>query len=189
MDIRDVIFTIFDTETTGFYHAKGDKITELAAVKYKNGEVIDTFESLVNPEREIPAECVQITGITNDLVADAPVITEVMPKFLDFIEGTVLVAHNAEFDMSFLNGEAMMINPFYQAPDTVCTKILSRTTFPREKFHNLDTVTYRYGLKTVEAQDGRHRAMPDVEMLIQVFEKLLVDSKATTLSDLLAKSN
>lgn len=186
MDIKDVVFTVFDTETTGFYHDKGDKITEIAAVKYKNGERLDSFESLVNPERPIPGECIQISGITDEMVADAPKIGEVLPSFLDFIEGTVLVAHNAEFDMSFINGEAVMVNPFFQEPDVVCTKKLSRKLFPNEKFHNLDTITYRYGFKKVEAEDGRHRAMPDVEMLINVFEKLLVDSKATTLEELLA---
>lgn len=182
--MNDNIFTIFDTETTGFSPAKGDKIIEIAAIKVCNGKVLEgqTFETFVNPMRELSFEAAQVNKITQDMVENAPTIEEVIPKFLEFIQGTKLVAHNAEFDMSFLEHEVLIWNPFEQLPEAFCTKILSRKIFPNEKFHNLDSISYR--LQIPKPENARHRALTDVLLLAEVFEKLLQEGKVTSLEDL-----
>jgi len=184
--MMDTTFTIFDTETTGFDPNEGDKIIEIAAMKFKNGELLEEqhFEALVNPEREIPFESIQVHGITNDKVVDKPTIASVLPEFMDFVGDSVLVAHNAEFDIAFLEHDLFMTNPFAVTPTTVCTKKLSRKLFPNEKFHNLDTITYRFGLEA--PKEGRHRALTDVIMLGRVFRKLLDAGNVGSLDELLS---
>ncbi|MFN7161122.1 MAG: PolC-type DNA polymerase III [Candidatus Gracilibacteria bacterium] len=182
--LEEQIFTIFDTETTGFNAQSGDKIIEIAAIKMQGGKIIEgqTFDMLVNPERAIPFESTQVNKITDDMVKDAPTIGLVLPQFMDFIGDSILVAHNAEFDMAFLNEALFMTNPFAQAPEAICTKILSRKLNPNEKFHNLDTLTYRYKIEA--PAEGRHRALTDVYMLAKVFEKLLEEARVTTVDEL-----
>ena len=104
MRLQDQVFTIFDTETTGLSPQGGDKIIEIAAVQMRGGEILTgkTFESFVNPKRTIPFESTQVNKITDSMVADAPHIETVLPEFLDFVGESILVAHNAEFDMGFL---------------------------------------------------------------------------------------
>ncbi|HCF38572.1 DNA polymerase III PolC [Thermosipho africanus Ob7] len=99
--IKDCVYTVFDLETTGT-NARFDEIIEFGAVKYKDGKIIDTFKSFVKPNKDINDFTQKLTGITNDMLKDAPGIEEVVPKFLEFIEGTVLVAHNADFDYGFI---------------------------------------------------------------------------------------
>ncbi len=180
-------FTIFDTETTGFYATKGDRIIEVAAVKIQDGKVVEgmTFERLINPEREVPYESTAISGITNEMVQSAPTMGEVFPDFLSFIEGTYLVAHNAKFDMSFFDEELFQWNPFERSGHlgVVCTKQLSKRVFPKEKFHNLDIIAHRYGIPKVT--EGRHRALPDVLLLAEVFQKLVTDAALPNLEALL----
>lgn len=178
------IFTFFDTETTGFDPSTGDKIIEIAAIKMQNGQILEgqVFESLVNPGRPIPYESSAVNKITDDMVANAPDISEVLPKFLDFIEGTTLIAHNAEFDLAFLDEALFATNPFAQLPTTLCTKVFSRKVDPKEKFHNLDTLSYRYNITLPET--NRHRALADVELLAKVFVRLLEESKVTSLEEL-----
>lgn len=182
--LEQQLFTIFDTETTGFHAQGGDKIIEIAAIKMQGGEIIDgaVFDMLVNPERDIPFEASQVNKITAEMVKDAPTIGVVLPQFLDFVGESILVAHNAEFDMAFISEALFMTNPFAQPPEAFCTKILSRKLNPSEKFHNLDTLTYRYKLDM--PTEGRHRALTDVYMLAKVFKKLVEESKAATVEAL-----
>ncbi|MDO7203097.1 exonuclease domain-containing protein [Paraclostridium bifermentans] len=95
-------FVVFDIETTGFSNTN-DKITEIGAVKIENFKVVDRFSELVNPETDISYKIQELTGITNDLVADKPTIDAILPKFLEFVGDDVLVAHNADFDMGFIS--------------------------------------------------------------------------------------
>lgn len=178
------IFTFFDTETTGLSPQSGDAIIELAAIKMQNGTVLEKeiFESFVNPQRPIPYESTAVNKITDDMVATAPTIGDILPGFLDFVEGTTMVAHNAEFDLAFLDEALFATNPFAQLPTTICTKVLSRKITPKEKFHNLDTLSYRYNIPL--PGESRHRALADVELLAKVFLKLIEDGKITSLEAL-----
>lgn len=184
MVLSDQLFTIFDTETTGLSAKKGDKMIEIAAIQMRGGEIIagKTFESFINPGRTIPFESTAVNKITDSMVVDAPRIETVLPQFMDFVGDSILVAHNAEFDMSFLGEELFMTNPFAQPPEAFCTKLISRRLHPEEKFHNLDTLTYRYGLAA--PKEGRHRALADVLMLAEVFKKLLEEARVSTVADL-----
>lgn len=180
-------FVIFDTETTGLEVREGHKIIEIAAMKVKNGMPVagGVFEAFVNPERDIPYEAMQVNNIKPEMVANAPTIREVLPQFLDFVGDLPLVAHNAEFDVGFLEESLFMMNPFARLPMVFCTKKLSRALAPREKFHNLDTVSYRYN---VALPAERHRALADVELLAKVFFKLLEAGNVQTMADLAAKA-
>lgn len=176
-------FVFFDTETTGLDVRTGDKIIEIAAMKVKDGRPVEggIFESFVNPERDIPYEAMKVNNITPEMVADAATIQEVLPKFLEYVGDLPLVAHNAEFDVGFLEEELFMTNPFARLPMVFCTKKLSRALAPREKFHNLDTLSYRYNIALPKE---RHRALADVQLLADVFYKLLETGKVTSMQQL-----
>ncbi len=102
MKARSTEYVIFDVETTGLSPRDGDRILELAALKVKNFEVIDSFESFINPQRDIPEQAQRIHQITPEMVKDAPVAAEVLPRFVDFIGGACLCGQNVKFDMDFL---------------------------------------------------------------------------------------
>ena len=104
----DTTYCVLDLETTGFSPVT-EKITEIGIMKIKDGKVIDKFSCFVNPEKSIPARVVEVTNITDDMVRDAETIEKVFPKMLEFIEGSVLVAHNAEFDIGFLKHNARVL--------------------------------------------------------------------------------
>ncbi len=153
--------TVFDVETTGLDPRKGHRIIEIAGVRIVNGEIDETqsFVSLVNPERDIPWEAKQVNKIKDEDVATAPGIEEVLPKFLEFASGSVLVAHNASFDMGFLQCEKDICWGYVELPDCLCTMRLSQTVFAKEFGHSLDAVSKRLNLQIPTA---RHRALPDV---------------------------
>ncbi|MEQ1849261.1 MAG: 3'-5' exonuclease [Candidatus Peribacteraceae bacterium] len=153
--------TVFDTETTGLDPSKGHRIIEIAGIRIENGEIDETrsFVSLVNPERSIPWEARQVNKISDEDVRSAPGIEEVLPKFLDFAAGSILVAHNAQFDMGFLHNEKTFCWGFVELPECLCTMKLSRALFPNEFGHSLDVIARRLGLSIPSA---RHRALPDV---------------------------
>lgn len=180
-------FVIFDTETTGLEVRDGHKIIEIAAIKVMNGQMVEgaLFETFVNPERDIPFDAQQVNKISPDMVASAPTIRDVLPQFLEFVGDLPLVAHNAEFDVGFLEEELFLMNPFARLPMVICTKKLSRALDPREKFHNLDTLSYRFN---IPLPTDRHRALADVQMLSTVFYKLLESGNIRTLPELAAKA-
>lgn len=98
-------YVVFDIETTGFIPSL-DKIIEIGAVKVENGQIVDRFSTFVNPKVPIPFRIEKLTGINDNMVIHAPEIEEVLPKFLEFCEGAIMVAHNADFDMSFISANA-----------------------------------------------------------------------------------
>lgn len=164
--------TVFDVETTGLDPRKGHRIIEIAGIRIENGMVDETktFVSLVNPERPIPWEARQVNKISDDDVRMAPSIEEVLPKFLAFAEGTILVAHNAAFDMGFLTCEKEMCWGYLDLPECLCTMRLSRTLYAREFGHSLDAVARRLNLTLPQA---RHRALPDVLLTAHVLLKMI----------------
>ena len=162
----DGTFICFDIETTGL-SATRDKITEIGAVKVVNGEITDTFSTFVNPEMPIPQKITQLTGITDDMVKDAPSQSDAVSAFLEFAGDNVLVAHNAPFDTSFIRNacENMAREYNYTSIDTVA---ISRAILPDIKNCKLDTVA-----KYLRLGDfNHHRATDDAEILARIFISL-----------------
>lgn len=162
----DGTFICFDIETTGLSPLR-DKITEIGAVKVVNGEITDTFSTFANPEMPIPAKITQLTGITDEMVKDAPSQREAVSAFLEFAGDNILVAHNAPFDTSFIRRacENMHRDYPYTSIDTVA---ISRAILPDIKNVKLDTVANYLRLGTF----NHHRATDDAEMLAKIFVSL-----------------
>ncbi len=160
---------VFDIETTGL-SVQNCRITEIGAVKIKNGEIIDTFNTFVNPEIPIPAEIVELTSITDEMVADAPKIEEALRSFFKFIDGErkLLVAHNANFDTGFIRYAAKECGMPFNNPylDTVA---LSRYINPTLKKHKLDVLAEYYDL----GDFNHHRACDDAAMLAEIYFKMI----------------
>ena len=160
---------VFDIETTGL-SVQNCKITEIGAVKIKDGEIIDTFNTFVNPEMPIPQEIVELTSITDEMVADAPKIKEALTSFFEFIGGgrKLLVAHNANFDTGFIRYAAEACGMEFTNPylDTVA---LSRYINPTLKKHKLDSLAEHYGL----GDFNHHRACDDAAMLAAIYFKMI----------------
>jgi len=187
MFLTDTTFTIFDVETTGLSPTSGDRIVEIAGVRMEGGKIIEekSFVSFVNPERSISWEAQRVNGITEDDLRGAPLIADVLPKFLEFAEGSTLVAHNAGFDMGFQEAEKELCWGYINLPECICTLRLSRSVFPHEYRHNLDIVSQRLKLSLPEA---RHRALPDVLLTANVLLKLIDMGHIASLSELREKA-
>ncbi len=164
-------FCIFDIETTGF-NSNIDKITEIAVCKVRNGEIIDEFTTFVNPERNIPEEVQELTHITPDMVKDAPTIDEVLPEFLEFTKDTILVAHNARFDIGFIKHFAN-VQKLEFAPYVVDTLTMARELYPNLENHKLGTIAEHLEVSL----EGAHRAINDTRATAKIFIKMQNDAK------------
>ncbi|BCZ45410.1 DNA polymerase III PolC-type [Clostridium gelidum] len=177
----DTTYCVLDLETTGFSPVT-EKITEIGVMKIKDGKVIDKFSTFVNPQKSIPSRVVEITKITDDMVRDAETIDKVFPKMLKFIDGTVLVAHNAEFDIGFLKHNARVLG--YDFDFTYLdTLSLAQEIFPDFKTYKLGRVAKNLGIKVEVA----HRALDDVDTTVKVFNIMLEELRlrgAETLQDI-----
>ena len=174
----DDTYVVFDLETTGFSAIK-DKIIEIGAVKVVNGEIVDSYSTFVNPERPIPFEITQLTSISDDMVLDAPTIETVLPDFLNFIGDAVLVAHNAGFDVGFIeqNCRYQDIEPHFVYVDTVA---LARVLLPTLSKYKLNIVAKALGISL----ENHHRAVDDAGATAEIFVKfveMLKDENITTL--------
>ncbi len=166
----DTTYCVLDLETTGF-SASNDKITEIGIMKVKNKEVIDEFSCFVNPERHIPERVSEVTNITDDMVKDAETIDKVFPKVLEFLgdqKETVIVAHNANFDVGFLkqNAKALGYDFNYSYLDTLS---LAKDLFPDYKKYKLGKIAENLGIKVEVA----HRALDDVDTTVKVFNVMM----------------
>jgi DNA polymerase III epsilon subunit family exonuclease len=163
----DTTYCVLDLETTGF-SAATEKITEVGIMKLKDGEVIDEFSCFVNPEKHIPQRVSEVTNITDDMVADAETIDKVFPKILEFLEDSVIVAHNAGFDVGFLkqNAKSLGYNFDYTYLDTLS---LAKDLFPDYKKYKLGKIAENLGIKVEVA----HRALDDVDTTVKVFKVML----------------
>ena len=163
----DGTFVCFDLETTGLY-ATNDKITEIGAVKIKNGRIVDSFSTFADPERPIPAKVVQLTGITDSMVKGAPSQSDAVKSFLEFCDGAVLVAHNAPFDTGFIRRacQDMGVEYNYTSVDTVA---ICRNILPDLNNVKLDTLAKHFRL----GKFNHHRAVDDAEMLTNIFLNLV----------------
>jgi len=164
-------YVVFDLETTGLSPWGGDEIIEIGAMRVFGEQVDekDIFHSLVNPKRLIPEEATRVNGITNEMVASAPSLDEVFPKFLNFIESSSLVAQNARFDMGFIT-KYLMQYKVRRDIDVYDTMSFSRRVFPNERRHNLDVIASRLGLKVKPSE--RHRSMGDVRLTAEAFVRM-----------------
>ncbi len=179
--LENTTFCVFDLETTGISF-RTEKITEIGIMKIKNGEVIDTFSSFVNPEKPIPMKVQEITNITDDMVKGAPTIEEILPKILEFFGDSVLVAHNADFDTGFLryNCEKLGLKFDYTYLDTLR---LAKDLFPDYKKYKLGIIAENLGIKVEVA----HRALDDVDTTVKVFRvmcDMLKENGVVKLSDI-----
>ncbi|GCE46587.1 DNA polymerase-3 subunit epsilon [Thermosporothrix hazakensis] len=170
LPLEEVEFVVVDTETTGLRPAS-DRIIELAAVRMRAGQMLESFHSLVHPRRSIPPFIVKFTGITPDMLADAPGAETVMPEFMRFAEGAVLVGHNLSFDLNFLSQEAMRLGQTFE-PDGFDTIPLARRLVPDLKRFKLDMVVQHLQIPAIPAGQ-RHRAMGDARATAEVFRLLL----------------
>ena len=160
-------FVVFDIETTGFSPVN-NWIIEIGAVKVERGEVTERFSSFVNPDVPIPFEIEKLTGINDSMVMEAPMIEEVLPRFLEFCEGCVLVAHNASFDMSFImeNCRRQGFSDRFTYVDTVG---IARILLPGQAKHTLDAVAKTMGVSL----ENHHRAVDDAEATAHIFVKFI----------------
>lgn len=168
----DLTYVVFDTETTGLLPSQGDEIVQIAAVRCVNGRRVEgeAFESLVNPGRSIPAGATAVHRITNAMVADAPRIEEVGRRFHRFAAGSVLVAHNAPFDLEFLRRHEAGIGHRFDNP-VLDTVLLSAVVFGQHETHTLDALTERLGI--VIPPEARHTAMGDTVATAEAFLRML----------------
>lgn len=169
--LADLTFTVVDLETTGGSPAKGSWITEVGAVKVRGGEVLGEFQTLVRPPTAIPPFIAQLTGITDAMVVDAPGIESVLPSFLDFAAGSVLVAHNAPFDIGFLKHFARSLDHAWPAFEVLDTVPLARRIVTRDEAPNckLESLARLFGATTTP----NHRALADARATVDVMHALL----------------
>jgi len=162
-ELSRTCFTVLDLETTGG-RADEEGITEIAAFTTCRGQIIDHYQQLVNPEKPIPPFIVGLTGITNEMVADAPTIGEVLGEFISFLGDTVVAAHHAEFDMGFL--QVVCRQHLHQEMENgvLCTRRLGRRLLPWLPSHSLDTIADFIGLEI----PYRHRAFGDAYATTQL---------------------
>lgn len=196
-DLKDIVensknqsqqdtYVVFDIETTGFSPLV-NKIIEIGAVKVEKGSITERFSTFVNPEVPIPFHIENLTGIKDDMVITAPVIAEVMPEFLAFCDGAVMVAHNADFDMSFIkyNCDRLRIPYDFTIADTVA---MARMLLPNLNRFKLDTVARALNISL----ENHHRAVDDAACTAEIFEKfvkMLADRGINTLDELNAEGH
>ncbi|MBI0578492.1 PolC-type DNA polymerase III [Neobacillus cucumis] len=164
-------YVVFDVETTGL-SAVYDTIIELAAVKIHDGEIIDRFESFANPHHRLSATTINLTGITDDMVENAPEVAEVIRNFHDWVGDAVLVAHNASFDMGFLNVGYKNIGQEKAKNPVIDTLELGRFLYPELKNHRLNTLAKKFDIELTQ----HHRAIYDAEATGYLLLKMLKDS-------------
>jgi len=183
--IKDVNFIVVDIETTGS-HSKDDRITDIAAVQVRDGEIIDIFQSLVNPRKHIPEFIQNMTGITNELVRNAPEERDVLEEYRQFIdkENTVFVAHNANFDHYFIKHSVERLFGATDYHEVLCTVKLARKILPKSQKVNLTSLSEYYGIPIFM----RHRALGDAfataKALVIMLRTLETEHDITTLSQL-----
>lgn len=165
--ILEIPIVAFDTETSGAYPIESEVI-ELGAVKWHRGQVIDKFQTLLRPSKPLVPENIRIHGITNEMVTDAPLMAEQILKFCEFIDGSVLLAHHAPFDLGFITLDIERAGLRFPDNVLVCTSLLSRALLPTTN-HKLQTL-----IKELQLEGGRaHRAHDDAYACMQVFFKCL----------------
>ena len=172
--LADITFIVLDLETTGASPANGCAITEIGAIAVRGGEVLAEFSSFVNPQVPLPEYIVNLTGITDEMLIDAPLINEVFPEFIEFIdrhENIHLVAHNAPFDIGFLKAAATALSHSWPKYEVIDTVKLARRVIDRSEIANykLGTLSQFFETKALP----NHRALDDVKTTVEVLHRLI----------------
>lgn len=179
-NIDEIEFTIFDTETTGLEPESGDRIVEIAGIRFKGQEKLATFSTLIDPHRPISSGAFEVNRITEDMLKDAQDATVAMPKFLDFIQGTSVCSYNAPFDIGFLNNELKIIGkPLLENIVIIDILKMVKRLMPNLERYALWFVADKLGIKIQQ----QHRALSDVELTLAVFNKLKEILKAKGIFD------
>ncbi|RIV29416.1 PolC-type DNA polymerase III [Alicyclobacillaceae bacterium I2511] len=181
--LEETDYVVFDTETTGL-NAREDTLIEIAAVRVEHGQITATFSTLIDPQRSISAKITELTGISQSMVEGQPKLAEALDKFRSFATDAVWVAHNAEFDVGFLNQCAVRLNwPNWESP-VVDTLALARLLYPGEKNYRLKTLSQKFQVQLVH----HHRALADAEATAKVFIHMLTHLKQREINSLLSLS-
>lgn len=166
-------YVVVDVETTGG-NPQWNRVTEIGAVKVRNGRIIDEWSTLLNPGRRIPRTIVSLTGITDEMVADAPHFEDVADEFREFVDGAVFVAHRAKFDHGFIRAEYERLEEDFRLP-TLCTVVASRRYFPGLKSYGLARLCEEFGIPL----ESHHRALCDArataQILLRINEQRIAD--------------
>ncbi len=161
------MFSIIDVETTGHQNTQ-NRITEIAIIRHDGSQVVEVFESLVNPECYIPSFISSLTGITNDMVRQAPTFAEIANEVRRLTKDTVFVAHNVSFDFWFVKHEFTRLDEYFER-DKLCTVKLSRKILPGYKSYSLGKICNDLGIR----HSNHHRAMGDAAATVKLFEMLI----------------
>jgi DNA polymerase-3 subunit epsilon len=161
---------VFDTETTGLDPSQGDEIIQIGALRIVNGRLLhqESFEQLVDPHTMLKPDSVKIHGITQEMVEGQPGIAQVLPQFNRFCADTVLVAHNAAFDMRFLQMKEASTGVRFDQP-VLDTLLLSAVVHPNQEEHSLEVIAERFGVTII----GRHTALGDAIVTAEIFLKMI----------------
>ncbi|MEX2473705.1 exonuclease domain-containing protein [Marinobacter sp.] len=176
-DLNGETFAFLDIETTGGSSAH-DRITEIGIRFWRGGDVVGEWQTLLNPQTRISPFIERLTGISNEMVADAPVFEDIAEELAEQLKGAIFVAHNARFDYGFIKAEFRRLGRLFSAK-VLCTVKLSRKLYPEFRRHNMDALIERHGL----AQVQRHRAMGDVSAMLAFFTHALAEKGAEPVAE------
>src|SRR4026207_1790982 len=170
--LKDLDFVVVDVEATGA-KTPPNRLIELGAYRIRGGHIVDKFHSLVNPEIPIPRFVASLTGISNEMVKRAPVFADVAPQWLDFVSDSVLVAHNAPFDTSFLNHEISRVYPGHRMVNPhLCTVRLSRRALPDLSNHRLETIATHFSISIPSPPPAASAALAPAEIFLLLLTEL-----------------
>lgn len=178
--LREIRFAVVDVETTGGAAWRGHRIIDIAIVEVQGGEIVDEYETLVNPGSAIPPMIVSLTGITTKMVSRAPYFDHVAGEIGERLKGRVFVAHNASFDWSFVSAELLLATGEVPDVSKLCTVRMCRRLVPQLRRRNLDVVTRHFGVEI----HGRHRAYGDALATARVLLRLLDEVAGRGIDDL-----
>ena len=182
--LKDLDFVVVDVEATGA-KTPPNRLIELGAYRIRDGCIVDKFLSLVNPEIPIPRFVASLTGISNEMVKQAPVFADVAPQWLDFVSDSILIAHNSNFDANFLNHEISRVYPGHRMVNPhLCTVKLSRRVLPELLNHRLDTIADHFSIPIVSRHRAGCDALATAEIFIQLLPKLEQTHGVKDLADL-----
>lgn len=184
MKARETEYVVFDVETTGLIPKEGDRIIEIAAARVRDARIVDQFEFLINPGREIPDQAQKINHITPDMVLDAPSSAEVLPRFVEFVGGACLCGQNVKFDLDFVCYElAQAGQKIREETPAIDTIKMAKYFMPHLASFRLENLAQAFGVRV----NVTHRAFADVRLTAEVFRHLLImaeDQKMTQFSDI-----